>query len=463
MRFKTFLYHFIFVTFVIIIAVSSGYFSLRSVLYSSLKNKIHQKASFLTALLENPDKKGKEASVINDYGRTEEGYCWIADSKGRIIAYPEIQSQLAPQYYEIDKNQITALAAKDDTPAFIYGSEFERRMIFSEKLSDGNYLILSSPVKEEDKIAADYLSVAVLSGIFLFIFSFFMLIYLSGAALKPFTALQEYASNLVIGEYIDRASSLKDADVRALASVMEELYKSSCTPKPADQNPLTGLPGNKSLYDVLFKKIETGEPMAIGFADCNNFMAYVNKYGSEKGDLVVGFMGAVIIDAITEKGNKDDKIYHLGRDRFMFITTPEKVHQICEKIIADYDAGIYSYYDEEALKQGGIDSKDREGKTGKFPIMPICIGVATNTSRTLSHPLQIGHIVGEIRSHLRDLNRSSFLIDRRMIEREEEKSGEKAPFTQSEIELVRQEIKEKDGLQKIKGDVSGERADTDSR
>ena len=268
------------------------------------------------------------------------------------------------------------------------------------------------------------------------------MMFLSKEILKPLEHLVDYSNKMSLGEETVKTPSLKDPDVAPVVAVLDRFYKQTRKDKSLDHNPLSGLPGNKSLYDALFRRIEKQEPIAVGFIDANNFTAFNNRYGFERGDSVIRFMGTCAVNAIKELGNKDDKLYHLGADHYFFASSPDKVKQICEKIIKDYDKQIVFFYDEEDQDRGYIVSEDKFGNKGEFAFMPICIGVATNTKRPLLHPLQIGHIGGEIRKFLRDRKKSDYLIDRRKTDREEEHEGKLAPFTKDELEEVKKEIEE---------------------
>jgi len=257
---------------------------------------------------------------------------------------------------------------------------------------------------------------------------------MSKELLKPLTDLKAFSKSLSVGEGFEKTASLKDSDIAPIVAVIERYYAQTREDKSLDQNPLSGLPGNKSLYDALFTRIEENKPFAVGFIDGNNFTTYNNRYGYERGDSVIRIIGTIT--------NNNDKIYHLGADRYFFISTPDKVQNICEKVIRDYDTQIVFQYDEEAQSRGYIVSTDKQGKSGEFAFMPICIGVATNTKRPLLHPIQVGHIVGEIRKFLRDRQKSDYLIDRRHTDREEEYRGEMAPFSKEELEAAMREIEE---------------------
>lgn len=450
MRFKIFLTHFLVVIVVLAIMGIAGYFSLKASLENQMESELQRRAEFLETRLNSPLYKENPQELIDKYGMGDSEYAWIITPDGEFVAYPSQQESLNPYYKDRDKKQVNSREIKEETPAFIVGQDIERRMVYPKRLNSGNFLIVSRNMARTEGILSSYLRASFYTGVVLLFISLFILMYLSKETIKPVLDLQEYAKNLSVGEIIDRAESFKNTDVYSIASTLERLYTQTRKDKSLDQNPLSGLPGNKSLYDALFRRIEAQEHLAIGFVDANNFTAYNNKYGFEKGDSVIRFIGVTILNAIKEKGNEEDKIYHLGGDRFIFISTPDKVKDICEKIIRDYDTQIVYYYDEEAQQKGYIVSTDKNGNTGEFPFMPICIGVATNLKRPLIHPLQIGHIVGEIRNYLRERRKSDYLIDRRRTDREEEHKGEMAPFTREELEEVRKEIEKMEQEEKVR-------------
>ncbi|MDH5173753.1 MAG: diguanylate cyclase response regulator, partial [Elusimicrobiota bacterium] len=57
--------------------------------------------------------------------------------------------------------------------------------------------------------------------------------------------------------------------------------------------------------------------------------------------------------------------------------------------------------------------KDRQGNVIKFPIMTITIGVVTNTKRKFGHKGQIAAVGAELKKHVKSLEGSNYIIDRR--------------------------------------------------
>lgn len=443
MRLRIFLTHFIILVAAVLLMAFSGYMGLHNALYSQAESQLKSiSAGLATVIKESLTNQasmedGGLERIINDFRIGPTGYAWLADEKLNITHHPDFKSENK----NFDQGNVTTRIKGNKPVFFMVHNNKEKRFVFAEYFpSIKYYLIITESAARSNEILEEYLRFIIYWGSGLIILSLAATILLSRNLMRPLTKLTEFTNKLAVGEHIEKAEALKDPDVAPIATVLERFYSQTHKEKTMDQNPLSGLPGNKSLYDVLYQRIDSGKEFAVGYIDGNNFTAYNNMYGYEKGDSVIRFMGTVSMNAIKELGNEEDRVFHLGADRYFFVTTPAKVKDICEKIIRDYDTQIVFYYDEEARSRGYIVSKDKNGKSGEFSFMPICIGVATNIKRPMLHPLQIGHIAGEIRTFLRGRQKSDYLIDRRNTDREEEHRGDMAPFTKDELEEVKKEI-----------------------
>lgn len=460
MRLRIFIIHFVVITAVVIVMAISGYFGLRNAVFRQEENRL--KSSVTAWIMES--KSALESTYERDFtqalvNRMEaykfsgRGYAWAVDEQGNFLFYPSGVDGMDDSR-DYDKNHVFPRLSKSAPVFFHISKDDSRRFVYGEYVPFiRGYLVLSDSASQAYEILEGYSRFIIFCSAAVIFLSLITSIPLSIKLMKPLAKLHEFANKLAVGELIDKHEALNDPDIAPIAKVLEKFYAQTHKDETMDQNPLSGLPGNKSLYDALYKRIESAKDFAVGYIDGNNFAAYNNKYGFEKGDSVIRFMGTVTLNAIKEKGNKEDNVFHLGADRYFFITTTDKVKEICEKIIRDYDTQIVYYYDEEARDRGFIVSKDNKGNVGEFSFMPICIGVATTLKRPLLHPLQIGHIAGEIRNFLRGRQKSDYLLDRRITDRIEEHKGEMAPFTKDELEQVKKEIEQ---MQKIEEAVIAE-------
>ncbi len=180
-----------------------------------------------------------------------------------------------------------------------------------------------------------------------------------------------------------------------------------------EANPLTRLPGNVSINTELQARLDKKAPFAVGYVDLDKFKSYNDKYGFEHGDEVIKETARIIIRSINERGNSDDFIGHIGGDDFVFVTTPEKTDNICQKIIDEFEKVYRNFYTPEDAKNSYIVAHDRKGDLQKIPLLSISIGVVSNQTRDITHTAQIGEIGAELKEAAKRLERSNYIKDKR--------------------------------------------------
>ncbi len=187
------------------------------------------------------------------------------------------------------------------------------------------------------------------------------------------------------------------------------------TARDLDANPLTRLPGNVSIINELRIRITKDELFAVCYVDLDKFKAFNDKYGFEKGDEVIKNTARILISSVQEKGAPQDFIGHIGGDDFVVITTPEKVDDLCKKIIADFIAMVPGLYNKEDLEKGYIIGKDRQKKVRKIPLLSISIGVVTNEKIKINHVGEVGELGAELKEYAKSLSGSNYVKERREI------------------------------------------------
>ncbi|MBU1998734.1 MAG: response regulator [Candidatus Omnitrophota bacterium] len=180
-----------------------------------------------------------------------------------------------------------------------------------------------------------------------------------------------------------------------------------------ESNPLTRLPGNIPIVSELTRRIENNTPLAVCYADLNNFKSYNDTYGFENGDNVIRETARVLIRATQDAGCLDVFIGHIGGDDFVIITVPSMADKICEKIIEYFDAIAPAFYNQTDRAQGYIVAKDRQDVERHIPIMGISIGVVANEHRKIESPVQVGEIGAELKHYAKKSNKSNYVKDQR--------------------------------------------------
>jgi len=180
-----------------------------------------------------------------------------------------------------------------------------------------------------------------------------------------------------------------------------------------DVNPLTRLPGNNSILKRIEEVLNKKLPFAICYIDFDNFKSFNDEYGFNRGDDVIRFTSGLIMKVVRELGDSDDFIGHTGGDDFVIIIKPEKVDDICSKVIKGFDSLIPQFYDEEARRRGYILRPDRHGNLIRMPIMSLSIAVISNEKKQLFHIGQISKLAQELRDYVKSFPGSVYFKDRR--------------------------------------------------
>ncbi|MBO9324145.1 MAG: response regulator [Roseiflexus sp.] len=195
-----------------------------------------------------------------------------------------------------------------------------------------------------------------------------------------------------------------------LARIRAHLRRAAQTPV---HNPLTGLAGNVLLTEELKYRLKNDTPFALLYVDLDNFKAFNDTYGPARGDRLIKLVAGVLTDVIQEKGAASDFIGHIGGDDFAVLTSPERLDEICQSIIALFDMRVRDLYDPEDLARGYLRGVDRQGVPRNFPITTISIGVVTNCRRHFTDYEEISRVAAEMKQYAKQLPGSTYAVDSR--------------------------------------------------
>jgi GGDEF domain-containing protein len=184
-----------------------------------------------------------------------------------------------------------------------------------------------------------------------------------------------------------------------------------------DASPLTRLPGNRAIEQVLKEKMARDERFALCYVDLDDFKAYNDKYGYARGSELIKLTGEIIYRAKDRHADTSDFVGHIGGDDFVLIVASEHAPSVCESIIAEFDRVIPDHYDEQDRSRGYIECLDRYGVVRQFPLMTISIAVVSDSQRQFRSPIEIARIATEIKDYVKTLPGSNYLIDRRVSSR----------------------------------------------
>ncbi|MDD2384552.1 MAG: GGDEF domain-containing protein [Sulfurospirillaceae bacterium] len=145
-----------------------------------------------------------------------------------------------------------------------------------------------------------------------------------------------------------------------------------------DQNPLTGLSGNRIINEFVSTRMESNEKVMMAYFDFDNFKPFNDYYGFRKGDRAITLFADILKSSV---GFDDCLVGHVGGDDFFLGwevkegDSFEKFYAIIEDITIRFANDIKSFYCENGISSGFILAKNRAGEIQKFPLMTVSVAV----------------------------------------------------------------------------------------
>jgi len=183
--------------------------------------------------------------------------------------------------------------------------------------------------------------------------------------------------------------------------------------KQKDANPLTGFSGNKAIEKELSILLDRSQSFAFLYIDIDNFKAYNDYYGYQKGDQSILFLADIIKETVESLGNKEDFIGHIGGDDFVVITSLEKSDRVAKRIIDEFDKGSLILMEEEDIRRGYLEIKDRLGRENRVPLMSLTVALVENSGESLKHFAQVSDIASELKKYGKKMRGSVLVRERR--------------------------------------------------
>ncbi len=183
-------------------------------------------------------------------------------------------------------------------------------------------------------------------------------------------------------------------------------------------NPLTGFAGNKAIEKELQRRIENEESFAFLYMDIDNFKAYNDYYGYQKGDESILFLADIIKESINTLGGTTDFVGHIGGDDFVIITAPDRAEFIARHIIDEFDKGSLVLMKEEDIRRGYLEIKNRLGERIRVPLMSLTIALVVNEGNRLGHFAQVSDIASELKAFGKGMPGSIVVRERRRSDAE---------------------------------------------
>jgi diguanylate cyclase (GGDEF)-like protein len=178
-------------------------------------------------------------------------------------------------------------------------------------------------------------------------------------------------------------------------------------------HPSTRLPGAIEIEKEIARRMQSGPPFAVCYADLDHFKEYNDRYSWYDGDRVIRILSKILHDVVKGICGEAGFVGHIGGDDFIFIIPVNAIQDACGEVVACFDVLIPFQYSEQDRRAGYFFGKDRRGQLHKVPLMTVSIGVVTNERRRFTEASQVSELATEMKSYAKTLPGSIFTVDRR--------------------------------------------------
>lgn len=165
-----------------------------------------------------------------------------------------------------------------------------------------------------------------------------------------------------------------------------------------NQNPLTGLPGNQIIERKLDRAISCQDRYSVAYIDIDNFKAYNDVYGFEKGDLVIKLLADKLSSALPES----EFLGHIGGDDFLVILSDHTDESFFHDLINDFEHEVLALYDQAAVERGFIITCNRKGEIEEFPLMTITVVAINNNGRNFTDRFELTEELASLKKKAKD-------------------------------------------------------------
>ena len=179
------------------------------------------------------------------------------------------------------------------------------------------------------------------------------------------------------------------------------------------QSPLTGLPGYVRIEEEIERRIAAKADFAVLYADLDNFKAFNEFYGFDRGDEVLRHTALMLKEIAADAAGSEAFIGHVGGDDFVLVTTTDLGPSVADLIIEKFDSAAPAFYLEEDRERGFIEVENRRGDMQRYPIVSVSIGIASSERRVFTHYAEVVAVAAEMKEFTKRTPGSVWAADRR--------------------------------------------------
>ena len=159
------------------------------------------------------------------------------------------------------------------------------------------------------------------------------------------------------------------------------------------QNPLSGLPGNLLIEQKLNCCLASENAFSVAYIDIDNFKAYNDVYGFEKGDLVI----KLLADKLKKHFSNNQFIGHVGGDDFVVIFDEHITVEHLYNMVNQFELEVLTFYNQRDIQKGYITSSNRHGEVENTPLITLTSVVVNNETKTFENVFELTEMLAELK------------------------------------------------------------------
>ncbi len=176
-----------------------------------------------------------------------------------------------------------------------------------------------------------------------------------------------------------------------------------------DSNPLSRLPGNNSINREIDIRLQQGQSFMLVYADLDNFKAFNDHYGYERGDRVIQLLAGILKDV----AGPHDFIGHVGGDDFVMILHPDDWRQKVAAALDRFSIESGLLYHSSDRERGYIVAENRQGQTMNFALMSLSMAVVPCEPGSYHSHVAVAEVASEVKHLAKKEAGNSIVVNRR--------------------------------------------------
>jgi diguanylate cyclase (GGDEF)-like protein len=183
-------------------------------------------------------------------------------------------------------------------------------------------------------------------------------------------------------------------------------------------NPLTGLPGNRSIERWIVNGIEAKDGCVL-YADLDRFKEYNDCYGFLRGDEMIRCV-ARVLSRVLPTMSSEARLGHIGGDDFVIVSVSPVEAARVQDLCAQFDLAKLELFEREDVERGYFRATDRRGQEVSVPLVTLSVAVVPcDSAQSAEHPGALAQMAASLKRKVKEMTtaegRSAYLFERRKL------------------------------------------------